>query len=159
MVFDGELRLLLMDGTWHPRRFALTKDVIFLLHPDSERIIDAIPLFELEDATFMQEASKEAGAKTESVSTRRESVESKLETIDGNASDVKEKKSGKSNKILFNHAFQLRTSPEGYNSGRQYIIQAHSDAECHSLVELIIGSAKVATEKFLAKSRFLKAQA
>ena len=143
--------------TWHPRRLALTKDVLFLLHPGSTKIVDAIPLFELEDVAFMQDISKEGGSKSDS-SSKKDIAESRVEA-NGKPPDIKEKKNGKSNMLKFSHSFQLRTPPDGYNTGRQYIIQAHSDPECLELAEQIRQLAKVSTETYLAKSRFLKAQA
>ena len=130
----------------------MTKDAILLAHPNSTKLVDAIPLFELEEATFMQDISKEGGSKSEDISKR--------EIVDPSAhhGDGKEKKTGKTNLIKFHHSFQLRTSPDGYNSGRQYIIQAHSEEQCQSLVEQVRRLSKIATEIYLAKSRFLKAQ-
>ena len=138
-----------VSRTWHPRRLALTRDVVFLLHPNSTKIVDAIPLFELEEVALMQEVSKEGGSKVDV---------SAADSTDGKPSEMREKKNAKSNTLMFSHSFQLRTSAEGYNSGRQYVIQTHSDPECQALVEQIAQLAKVSTEKYLAKSRFLKAQ-
>ena len=73
-------------------------------------------------------------------------------------SDAKSKKTGNTNKLKFSFSFQLRTTLEGYNSGRQYIIQAGSDEESQALVTKIRRLAKVSTENYLAKSKFLKAQ-
>ena len=70
-----------------------------------------------------------------------------------------DKKTGDSNKVKFQHALQLHTKPDGYNSGRQYIIQAHTDAECQKLLSDLTRLSKIALDKFLAKSRFEKAQA
>ena len=146
---------------WHPRRFILTKDVILISHPNSTKLVDGIPLFELEEVSFMQDLPKEGASKGEDATkkdAKRDSLDPSAHHVDGKP-DSKEKKVGKTNKIKFHHSFQLRTSQEGYNSGRQYIIQANSDQECQELVEQIRQLAKVATEIFLAKSRFLKAQA
>lgn len=73
-------------------------------------------------------------------------------------SEVKEKKQGDTNKVKFRHAFQLHTQPEGYNSGRQYIIQARTEEERQKLVTDLTKFAKIANEKFLAKSQFRKIQ-
>ena len=86
-------------------------------------------------------------------------VDIKPDPADIKPPDAKEKKNGKTNKMMFTFSFQLRTSTEGYNSGRQYIIQAHSDLERQKLVAQIKQLSKVSTDKFLAKSQFMKAQA
>ena len=101
----------------------------------------------------MQDASKEGTFKGEDFSKKDHADPS------AHHADPKEKKTGKTNQIKFHHSFQLRTLPEGYNSGRQYIIQSNSEVECQELVEKIRQLAKVSTELYLAKSRFLKAQA
>ena len=88
-----------------------------------------------------------------------DTTETRVNAIDGKTSDSKPKKSAKSNKLKFINSFQIRTTTEGYNSGRQYIIQANSDPESRSLVKQIRRLAKVSRENFLAKSQFLKAQA
>ncbi len=70
----------------------------------------------------------------------------------------KDKKQGDSNKVKFRHSFQMRTMPEGYNSGRQYIIQARSDEERQKIVADLTKLSKIAIDKHLAKSQFRKTQ-
>ena len=105
----------------------------------------------------MHEDTKDT-SKSDEIS-KRDYTETKMDPIDNKSSDLKSRKNGKSNKLRFIYSFQIRTTTEGYNSGRQYIIQANSDAECQALVVQIRRLAKMSREKFLAKSRFLKAQA
>ena len=131
--------------------------MIFISQPNSTRIVDAIPLFEVEEIFFMHDDSSDF-SKAEDIS-KKDIVETKMDVSDGKIPDAKPRKSGKSNKLKFNNSFQLRTITEGYNSGRQYIIQANSDAESQALVLQIRKMARVSREKFLAKSKFLKAQA
>ena len=73
--------------------------------------------------------------------------------------EAKAKKQGDTNKVKFRHAFQLRTQSEGYNSGRQYIIQARTEEERHKIVADLSRLAKIANDKHLAKSQFRKTQA
>ena len=142
---------------WHPRRISISKDIIYLSHPQTTKIVDAIPLFELEEIFFMHDDSKDSATnvdetpKNHSADTRDGSFKDKL-------SDAKSKKTGNTNKLKFSFSFQLRTTLEGYNSGRQYIIQAGSDEESQALVTNIRRLAKVSRENYLAKSKFLKAQ-
>ena len=145
---------------------ALTKDVIFLSHPNTSKIVDAIPLFELEDIILMNNEAKEGKMRSDNREVSKSSPQKKdtapsLPDVDGDIkfSDTKAKKNGKSNKLKFLHSFQIRTITEGYNSGRQYIMQADSDEQRVAMMALIRKLAKVSREKFLAKSRFLKAQA
>mmetsp|Transcript_52361 Transcript_52361/g.109235 ORF Transcript_52361/g.109235 Transcript_52361/m.109235 type:complete len:514 (-) Transcript_52361:54-1595(-) len=150
-LFDGELKLLLMDGAWHPRRLAYSNDVIAFALPGSLKIVDAIPLFELVEVVNMSD--------TDVVHTSP--------SIDEEESDSKsvkvnrtQKKSGDSNKVKFRHAVQLctKTEGDGYNSGRQYIIQARNEQEHKKIIKDLTRLSKLATDKFLAKSQFEKAQ-
>ena len=78
---------------------------------------------------------------------------------DGKGGETKDKKQGDTNKVKFRHAFQLRTKPDGYNSGRQYIIQARTEEERQKIVADLTKLSKIAIDKFLAKSQFRKTQA
>ena len=87
--------------------------------------------------------------------------ENNRSTVESEQSEKKhsgDKKSGDSNKVKFQRALQLQTKPDGYNSGRQYIIQAHTDEECQQIYNELTKLSKIALDKYLAKSRFEKAQ-
>ncbi len=71
-------------------------------------------------------------------------VAQKSHSIDEDESDSKsvkasktQKKSGDSNKVKFRHAVQLctKTDGDGYNSGRQYIIQARNEQEHKTIIK------------------------
>ena len=126
--------------------------------PNSSKVVDAIPLFELEEIFFMHNDFKESLMNMDDVANN-DAAETRVNAIDGKPSDSKPKKNAKSNKLKFINSFQIRTITEGYNSGRQYIIQANSDLESRSLVKQIRKLAKISRDNFLAKSQFLKAQA
>ena len=123
-----------------------------LANPDTDRIVDAIPLFELEETANMKDVDGDGPVGTEKVKGEHSEHDTK-------GADAKEKKQGDTNKVKFRHAFQLRTQPEGYNSGRQYIIQARTEEERHKIVNDLIKLSKIASDKFLAKSQFRKTQA
>ena len=78
--------------------------------------------------------------------------------IDATDHPEKDKKQGDTNKVKFRHSFQLRTQPEGYNSGRQYIVQARSEEERQKIVADLAKFSKMAIDKHLAKSQFRKTQ-
>ena len=69
-----------------------------------------------------------------------------------------EKKPGDSNKVKFKNALQIRTVQDGYNSGRKYYIQTSGEEESQEIMRDLEKLAKIALEKFLAKSQFMKAQ-
>jgi hypothetical protein len=70
-----------------------------------------------------------------------------------------QKKPGDSNHVKFRNALQIHTKYDGYNSGRQYIIQTRSEEECDRIVDQLTKLSKTAAEQLLAKSQFVKAQA
>ena len=143
---------------WHTRRVVYTIDVIAFTLPTSDSVIDAIPLFEVEEVVKMTgdegriDDNSISGKQGKKGGGKRPAEEEKLP--DGN-----EKKSGDSNKVKFRNALQIQTKSDGYNSGRQYIIQARSEEERKGMVENLTKLSKTATEQFLAKSQFAKAQA
>jgi hypothetical protein len=123
-----QLRTLCFGRAWHPRRFAYSNDAIAFALPGSLKIVDAIPLFELVEVVNMSDTD----------------VAQKSHSIDEDESDSKsvkasktQKKSGDSNKVKFRHAVQLctKTDGDGYNSGRQYIIQARNEQEHKTIIK------------------------
>jgi hypothetical protein len=73
--------------------------------------------------------------------------------------DQANKKPGDSNKVKFKNALQLHTKSDGYNSGRQYIVQAGNDDELRRMVQDLTKLSKAASDKYLAKSQLDKMQA
>jgi hypothetical protein len=127
-----------------------TIDLITFSLPSSDSVIDAIPLFEVEEVVKMTE---DEGRLDDSIYSGGSFKKEKL------SPEGPEKKSGDSNKVKFRNALQIQTKADGFNSGRQYIIQARSEEERKTVVENLTKLFKTATDKFLAKSQFAKAQA
>ena len=148
---------VLFGRAWHPRRLVYTTDIIAFTLPSSNSVSDAIPLFEVEEVVTMNEdegradESSMSGKLSKKGSVKMLSEEEKL-------SEAHEKKPGDSNKVKFRNALQIHTKSDGYNSGRQYIIQARSSEESRSIADQLGKLSRAATEIFLAKSRFTKAQ-
>jgi hypothetical protein len=144
---------------WHSRRLAYSAEVIAIAMPGSEKLIDAIPLFELVEVVKMSNRDSQSD---ENSNTERPKKENNRINTDSEKLEKKyagDKKCGDSNKVKFQHALQLQTKPDGYNSGRQYIIQAHSDDECQNILQELTKLSKIALDNFLSKSRFEKVQA
>ncbi len=131
-----------------------SKEVIAFSNPDTDRdkLLDAIPLFELEETANMKDDE------TEGNSERMGRGDANKSGVDVSDHPEKDKKQGDTNKVKFRHSFQLRTKPDGYNSGRQYIIQARSDEERQKIITDLNKLSKIAIDKFLAKSQFRKIQ-
>jgi hypothetical protein len=134
-----------------------SNDVISFALPDTDTPIDAIPLFEVVEAASMQEGGDKSDDHSASGKIKKNS--SKTFDDDPLKKPTSEKKSGDSNKVLFRNALQILTKADGYNSGRQYVVQARDEAECQAIVQELNRLSKIATDKFLAKSQFDKAQA
>ena len=101
-----------------------------------------------DDSTGSRKSSKKGGGKKSAEDEKSPEIQEKPKP-----------KPGDSNKVKFRNAVQIHTKPDGYNSGRQYIIQARSDEESRKIAEQLTKLSKIATEIFLAKSKFAKAQA
>jgi hypothetical protein len=132
-----------VDRAWHPRRLAYSDEVIAFALPGSEKLIDAIPLFELTDVVNMSDRDARSDDHSTTDKLKRESsrVGADPEPPD-KKQHAGDKKSGDSNKVKFQHALQLHTKTDGYNSGRQYIIKARNDADCLVYYNNMIPGAK-----------------
>jgi hypothetical protein len=139
--------LCLFYRTFSARHFTYTDTFIAVAQAGSDEIIDAIPLFEVEEVINMNFLDSPADAKL-AKGARPPAEEDTSKT----------KKCGDSNKVKFRNSIQIRTCLDGYNSGRKYYFQTDSDEKCSTLVDDLNRLSKIALEKFLAKSRFIKAQ-
>ncbi len=160
MLYVYHLNRASTGRTWGPRRFVYSKEVVGFSNPGSDKIVDAIPLFELEETAKMKDDDSDTHGGVEKV--KMESVKNPVdhsEHPEAKGGEIKDKKQGDTNKVKFRHAFQLRTKHDGYNSGRQYIIQARTEEERQKIVSDLTKLAKIANDKFLAKSQFRKTQA
>jgi hypothetical protein len=68
-------------------------------------------------------------------------------------------KSSDSIKTKLCHSFLIRTSVDGYNSGRTYHLQASSAAQCAALADKLAAASAAAKKAKEAKTRFEKSQA
>jgi hypothetical protein len=116
-------------------------------------------MFELVDVVNMADRDTHSDENSTAEKNRRDSSRPIADSDQLEKKHAGDKKSGDSNKVKFQRALQLQTKPDGYNSGRQYIIQAHTDAECQQIFNDLTKLSKFALDKFLAKTRFEKAQA
>ena len=136
---------------------AYSNDAISFALPATETRIDAIPLFEVVEVVSMQDGGSKCDDLSISGKVQRDA--SKAIEDDPVSAPSSGKKSGDSNKVMFRNALQIHTKPDGYNSGRQYVIQARNEDERQKIVQDLTRLSKIATDKFLAKSQFDKAQA
>jgi hypothetical protein len=108
-----------------------------------EEVVDAIPMSEIDMVMSMQEnrsiRTKESGM----VASSRQ-----LNRASGSVSDVQ------------NHVLQIKTTADGYNSGRVYYLQAiNNDPNlCDEIIGKLRESSQAARKKQLALSRFKRIQ-
>jgi hypothetical protein len=157
---------------FHPRKIIYSKEAIYILdeirvsssiekHLEERRcaitdsdgrqfsVVDAVPLFEVEAITSMNELD---AADDDKKNVKRNSI------APAPLIEEKDRKCGDSNKVKFRNSVQIRTVPVGFNSGRKYYLQAKSSEDCQKLCEDLTRLSAEALERFLAKTRFQKAQ-
>ena len=69
-----------------------------------------------------------------------------------------EQKSADSAKTLYQHALQIQTDADGYNSGRTYYLQAASDEQCAAISATLGGLAHSEREAAAARTRLARVQ-
>ena len=124
---------------WNPRRIVFTKKIIAFSNLNDDAVIDVIPLHEvvmIRDLSLFNEIADDGSE------------------FNGTATSDEEKSTAESNK----NQFQIETSPQGYNSGRAYLVEANSAQNFRILVEDLTKLSTVAREEAEAKSRFKKIQ-
>jgi hypothetical protein len=116
-----------------------TKKMIAFSNLSDDAVIDVIPLHEvvmIRDMALFNEIVDDGSE------------------FNGTAASDEEKSTAESNK---NH-FNIETSPEGYNSGRIYQVEANSSQNFRVMVDDLTRLSVIAREEAEAKSRFRKTQ-
>jgi hypothetical protein len=106
---------------------------------NDDAVIDIIPLHEvlmIRDMSFYNEIADDGSE------------------FNVTATSDEEKSTAESNK----NQFQIETSPQGYNSGRVYLIEVNSAQRFRVLLEDLTKLSTTAREEAEAKSRFKKTQ-
>ena len=138
---------------WHNRRVIASKDVIVFAKPDDggEHVIDAIPLFEVDQICVAQYGEDSIGLDDFNQGSRKLDLEKKNANRCSNMS-------GDPNQVKFRNSFQIRTSVDGYNSGRTYYIKATSEEQCAEILTKLAASARASRQIKEAKTRFRASQ-
>jgi hypothetical protein len=150
------LKVLVFFRAWHNRRIIASKDVIVFAKQDedggnSEHVIDAIPLFEVDQMCVVQYG--EDSICLEDFNQGQRKLEQDKKTIH-RCSNL----SGDPNQVKFRNSFQIKTSVDGYNSGRTYYIKASSEEQCSEILKKLAESARAARQLKEAKTRFRASQ-
>ncbi len=117
-----------------------------------EQVIDAIPLFEVEDISCEQRGS-DSGNMDDAQGHKKSDLEKRSMQRAKSTMMI-----GDSNNVKFKNSFKIRTLIDGYNSGRTYYLKASSDEKCADIVKQLSQSAKAAKKAKEAKTRFERSQ-
>ncbi len=90
--------------------------------------------------------------------TRRASLIAAYMSLPTNSSFHEDDAAGSRTSALFK-AFQIHTIPNGFNSGRTYYLQAHSNSTCETIVQQLQAHAAAAHARGAKASRMMRAQA
>ncbi len=118
---------------------------------DGEHVIDAIPLFEVDQICVAQYGEDSIGLDDFNQGSRKLDLEKKNANRCSNMS-------GDPNQVKFRNSFQIRTSVDGYNSGRTYYIKATSEEQCAEILSKLAASARASRQIKEAKTRFRASQ-
>ncbi len=151
-----DMNLTYQYRAWHDRRVSATKDAIYFSRINEkegeEQVIDAIPLFEIEEIGPGQ-GENQSGADDVCPSQKRSEVDKK-----GHSTARQSNMVADSTKVKFRNSFQIRTQVDGYNSGRSYYLKAASAEECTEVMDKLKALAKTAKKLKDAKTRFQESQ-
>jgi hypothetical protein len=137
---------------WHDRRISATKDAIFFSRvgekEGEEQVIDAIPLFEIEE--IGPGNGENLGGADDGYSSQKKSEVDKK----GHSAPRQSTMVADSTKVKFRNSFQIRTQLDGYNSGRSYYLKAATAEECAEVMDKLKAMANTAKKLKDAKTRF-----
>ncbi len=136
-----------MRSLWQMRRVIWTKKKMYLTFVSEDTVFDCIPLAEI---TSIQQINETARSETSFLVpfTSLSSQQPRPHPV----------KSADSSQTRFQHAFQLKTISDGFNSGRTYFFQAASDEQCRVVCESLSRHSHRARVDATATSSIRRAQ-
>jgi hypothetical protein len=124
-----------------------SKETIFFSAIGDDVVVDVVPIVEIVEINKVLEnenrnlnGDSQTDLLIEKTSINKESQDSKL----GALSQCR---------------LQIITDPDGYNSGRKYVLQASSDEVCTATIEELTALAKIEKKKAERRSKFQRTQA
>mmetsp|Transcript_27504 Transcript_27504/g.57177 ORF Transcript_27504/g.57177 Transcript_27504/m.57177 type:complete len:187 (-) Transcript_27504:110-670(-) len=128
------------NSEWHERRLVLLSDNLCLTTVQDELIIEKIPLHEISNVLWLEITDlnlniKLNGEETSSTGAR---------TLGGCADFCCRDRGLPSGNVLRSPAFNVRTYPEGTNSGLAFTFRATSVESCERWVRILTDAAAVA---------------
>eukprot|EP00291_Cryptomonas_curvata_P012215 CAMPEP_0172202658 /NCGR_PEP_ID=MMETSP1050-20130122/30796_1 /TAXON_ID=233186 /ORGANISM="Cryptomonas curvata, Strain CCAP979/52" /LENGTH=244 /DNA_ID=CAMNT_0012880677 /DNA_START=80 /DNA_END=810 /DNA_ORIENTATION=- len=159
---DHSLSMLMLDGTWQSRQMVWTKALIYFIRTADKAVVDTIPLNEIVSVASINKNLKRK--RTLSMISISSSIENTSVQEPG-----KIQKDSESSSILgklqrapssdpSDAIIQIKTIPEGFNSGRTYHLQADSEEQGSAIASQLEKISKDVKHHAEAKSRFQKSQ-
>ena len=124
---------------WIPRRLIYTKKLIAFSNLKEEDVLDVIPMSEIfiiRDMSILDKIAEDGS-------------DSEDEVLDCSVENEERTK----------NVLQIETTPDGYNSGRPYQIQAKNGQDFRTLFDDLTKFSAIAREEAEKKSKFNKLQA
>mmetsp|Transcript_52869 Transcript_52869/g.139184 ORF Transcript_52869/g.139184 Transcript_52869/m.139184 type:complete len:307 (+) Transcript_52869:92-1012(+) len=134
-MMDLEIGLLL-NRTWQPRRFIMTRDALHFAFSRDDNEIDHIPLAEITNSGIMKDA-EHGGTRASFSGPRRNSVSLASHGL---------------------YTIHIATENDGYNSGRVYYLQAESNEINDRLLLAIQENSKAARKRKASRNIWQRAQ-
>jgi hypothetical protein len=132
--------------TWQSRRVIYSKETLFFSPIGDDVVVDVVPIVEIVEINKVIENENRnlnGGSQTDLI------VEKKIHKDSQNSKVA----------TLSQCRFQIITDPDGYNSGRKYVLQASSDEVCTATIKELTTLAKIEKKKAERRSKFQRTQA
>ena len=133
---------------WQTRRVVWSKTLLAFANVDEDSAFDAIPLAEVVSVQQINEPPRDDGAAAPTAVVPSAAAQAAS----------RHPKSADSAQTRFRHALQLKTVPDGFNSGRTYYLQAASDAQCRAVCDSIALHSRRARKAVIAGTRLRRIQ-
>ena len=125
---------------WQTKRVVWSQSVIAFANVEEESAFDSIPLCEISSIEQVNNEARRSDPSQQPQQSRPQS------------------KSADSSQTRFLHALQIKTDPEGHNSGRTYYLQANSSEQCSAVCKSLSVCSRRARKAQLAKTRLRQYQ-
>jgi hypothetical protein len=142
--------------TWHARRVVCTKEKMYFSRMSANNLIDMIPLHEISSVSEMKDFERITSSSDLSNPSFnwRMSKSTKALDCENNSGAVEKGCENQSGSFL-----QIKTTTDGFNSGRVYYLQTRSLEQCQTIVQELTRAVERAKAKIENLPLFRSTQA
>ena len=150
------------SSSWQRRKMVWTKEFVYFAREGQNISVDTIPLQEIVSVTAMKKKTQRRktmsfitlnGPTSSATDLMKDYSKSQRELDASTVRKIENDSSGSLDRLV-----QIKTVPEGFNSGRTYFLQANSEEQSHKLVERLQKNVNDAMQRAAVKSRFQTSQ-